>query len=55
MHLKQVLNAPEESNIVNAMAMGQIIDMDTVTVGSHIAAVYERRRCIGRVAKAKEV
>ena len=36
--MNEMVNTPKEYDVVNATAMGQI--METVTVGSHIAAIY---------------
>jgi len=48
---KDMVITPEDNDMVNATAMEQIMNMDTVMVGSHIAAMYGRRWYIGRVDK----
>ena len=48
---KYIVNAPEDNDVVNATTMGQIMDMDTATFGSHIATMYGRRWYIGRLVK----
>ena len=48
---REVAKTPEGRAVVNTSVMEEMMDMENITVGSHIAVVYGRHWYIGKVIR----